>query len=372
MSPTISIIIPVYNVADYLTSCIDSIINQGFKDYEVLLVDDGSSDNSGLICDEYAKKDDRIKVLHKSNGGVSSARNLGIEKATGEWLYFIDSDDEILPNALQLLVNNIESDVDVVSGGYLQYVPGNKLIGTNYKHIHKFLTKEEGLLLLLSSQTVFPSYLGYLWIWMFRSKIIRDNSLWFDTKIKIKEDTLFVTQFFCLTNRPICFDTTPIYKYKSRDNSVMMNLRKKYCPDYYTSLDAVIKMHSSIQQLNSIRPDLSNASKYEVMNRVYLFYGHMVLNNAFDDRIFSSIKHRAIREVGIVYYIRYQYHRNKRRAKKLFKRLFTFSSYETYLFHILIIISLSSLFMNMGYKENSGFIYVLCISMSYLVAAITN
>ena len=88
-SPIISVIVPVYNVEQYLPHCIDSILTQTFTDFEVLLIDDGSTDNSGRICDEYAKKDNRIRVFHKENGGVSSARNVGLDNAEGEFLGFL-------------------------------------------------------------------------------------------------------------------------------------------------------------------------------------------------------------------------------------------------------------------------------------------
>ena len=95
LAPLISVIVPVYNVAEYLPECVDSICNQSYKNLEIILVDDGSTDNSGKICDEYAKKDLRIKVIHKENGGLSDARNTGIEIAQGEWISFVDSDDLI-------------------------------------------------------------------------------------------------------------------------------------------------------------------------------------------------------------------------------------------------------------------------------------
>ena len=100
MNPKISVIVPVYNVEKYLCRCIDSILAQTFTDFELLLIDDGSKDSSGEICEEYAGKDARIRVFHRQNGGVSTARNLGIDKAKGEWIYFVDSDDVVLPSAL--------------------------------------------------------------------------------------------------------------------------------------------------------------------------------------------------------------------------------------------------------------------------------
>ena len=95
MDKLISVIVPIYNVEKYLTKCIESIINQTYKNLEIILVDDGSPDKSPIICDEYAKKDNRIKVIHKKNGGLSDARNYGMSLATGEYISFIDSDDYI-------------------------------------------------------------------------------------------------------------------------------------------------------------------------------------------------------------------------------------------------------------------------------------
>lgn len=121
IEPKVSVIVPVYNVELYLNQCIDSILRNTFTDYELLLIDDGSTDNSGKICDEYAMNDCRIKAYHKTNGGVSSARNLGIEKANGEWMTFIDSDDLIdenfLNNLYKPLCDNILNKLTNIYGG---------------------------------------------------------------------------------------------------------------------------------------------------------------------------------------------------------------------------------------------------------------
>ena len=106
----ISVIIPVYNVEQYLHKCIDSILEQTFQNFELILVDDGSTDNSGKICDEYAIKDKRIIVIHQNNAGVSAARNTGLDSAKGEYIYFLDSDDWIESNALELLISLIEKN----------------------------------------------------------------------------------------------------------------------------------------------------------------------------------------------------------------------------------------------------------------------
>ena len=106
--PLISVIIPVYNVQDYLARCLDSILAQTYQNLEIILVNDGSKDNSGAICDEYAARDDRVQVIHKENGGLSTARNAGLDLAAGEYLSFIDSDDWIASDAYEHLMNLVE------------------------------------------------------------------------------------------------------------------------------------------------------------------------------------------------------------------------------------------------------------------------
>lgn len=111
----LSIIVPVYNVENYLCKCIDSILNQNFKDFEVILVDDGSIDRSGKICDIYANKDNRVKVIHKNNGGLSSARNMGLDVAKGEYIGFVDSDDWIEPDMYERMYNEIiKTNSDII------------------------------------------------------------------------------------------------------------------------------------------------------------------------------------------------------------------------------------------------------------------
>ena len=102
--PKISVIVPVYNTEKFLQRCIDSVLAQTYQDFELLLIDDGSKDSSDTICDEYAAQDTRVKVFHKENGGVSSARNVGLDNARGEWITFVDSDDYIEENYLQTFI----------------------------------------------------------------------------------------------------------------------------------------------------------------------------------------------------------------------------------------------------------------------------
>lgn len=123
--PYISIVIPVYNVEKYLRECIDSVLSQSFRDFELILVDDGSKDSSGEICDEYLGKDERVRVIHQSNGGVTAARRTGVEAARAEWIMFVDADDKVTIDGLQRLVEvqRKDSDLDIIEGSYLWFYP---------------------------------------------------------------------------------------------------------------------------------------------------------------------------------------------------------------------------------------------------------
>lgn len=121
MPEIISIIVPVYNAEPTLCKCVDSILAQTYPHFELLLIDDGSKDKSGTICDAYAEKDSRVRVFHKSNGGVSSARNLGIDNINGSYLTFVDSDDYVDRNYLLHLIEALGGNMDLVVGGYQSF-----------------------------------------------------------------------------------------------------------------------------------------------------------------------------------------------------------------------------------------------------------
>ena len=314
----ISIIVPVYNTEQYLPSCIDSILNQSYTDFELLLIDDGSKDGSGKICDAYAEKDSRVRVFHKENGGVSSARNLGLQEARGEWVCFVDSDDELMPNGLQTMVGSISEEVDLVMGGYYELEGETLQTDTTSFGGNGIIDQDKALL------TMYPSvdlpYMGYPWGKLFKRNLVLENGLSFDELIRIKEDTLFVVEYLCGIQLRVCYISTPVYKYAKLPTGVMGGMNQSYNPNYLTSFDAVVRMNKLVQRLPSISESLSNAAKYEVVNRVYLVYGHMLKNGAVDKKVISGLKTRAIREVGLGYYLGYQYRRNKRRIRKLLKK----------------------------------------------------
>lgn len=208
--PNISVIVPVYNVEKYLDLCIQSILAQTYADFELLLVDDGSTDSSAEICDKYAEEDSRVRVFHKENGGVSSARNMGLDNIRGEWVVFVDSDDWVENNYLSLLIDN--SETSFVLSSYIYDRPNKKtyeqLIDTSFSISANNLTD-----LLMKGAYMTPICKLY------RRDIIQNNVIRFDTRISSGEDTLFVWQYLLyVDNVTTLSDAT--YHYCITDNGL--------------------------------------------------------------------------------------------------------------------------------------------------------
>lgn len=196
----ISIIIPIYNSEKYLNRLLESVINQTYKDIEIILVNDGSTDSSLNICEEFRNKDNRIKICNKTNGGVSSARNEGIETATGEYITFIDADDYIDINYIEMLVNNIEDE-------YLIKIFNNKKLDEKfgkYEFIKKILANE---------------VTGGCWGYLFNKKILDFNNIRFDLNTSYMEDAIFVMQYLMQVEN-IKLIRENLYHYKAKTGSL--------------------------------------------------------------------------------------------------------------------------------------------------------
>ena len=206
----ISIIVPIYRVEAYLPACIDSILAQTFIDWELILVDDGSPDACGRLCDSYAANDSRIRVLHVDNGGVSRARNRGIEEARGSWITFIDGDDWISPDFLASLYLPVQSDpsVDFVHAGCRNYVEG---IGYT---VNQQYTHEEGH----DPVRLLNQFRGLVFSKLFRTELIRERHLCFDEQMKIAEDYVFTLDYLTSV-RHYCFVEATGYYYRHRADS---------------------------------------------------------------------------------------------------------------------------------------------------------
>lgn len=209
-SPKISVIVPVYNAEKYLRRCIDSILAQTYKDFELLLIDDGSKDSSGAICDEYASKDSRVRVFHKQNGGVSSARNLGLKIACGEFVTFCDSDDYVEVDYLRYIFTDCEYDMSGVS---------MKAISSEIFWTLPDLSSNGNKNIINSILGVYDDGFRRVIGKLFKLRIIRANDISFETDIKWGEDSLFVLDFLKCCNS-IRFLSTALYNYNLSENGL--------------------------------------------------------------------------------------------------------------------------------------------------------
>jgi glycosyltransferase involved in cell wall biosynthesis len=195
MQPKISVVIPVYNVEKYLQRCVESILNQTFQDFEIILVNDGSKDHSGAICDEYAKKDNRIKVIHKKNARVSAARNDGIKMAKGKYISFIDSDDWIEPDMYQNMIQKAEElYLDIIMCDYKKKSKDyeekrSQLIRAGY-YSKDQIKNELFPCLIMFEHLEYPPTISN-WVCLFNLNFIKTNHLYYDEEIHYDEDSIF-------------------------------------------------------------------------------------------------------------------------------------------------------------------------------------
>ena len=193
MIPTVSIIVPVYNAERTIRRCIESILNQEYTDFELLLVDDGSLDASGAICDEYAARDSRVQVFHKANSGVSSSRNLALDHARGEYLQFLDSDDWITPDATRSLVRAMEDGpCDMVISDFYRVV-GERVCQKGDIDEDGIMTREEFAAHMMEAPADF--YYGVLWNKLYRRSIVEAHHLRMDPEISWCEDFMFNLEY---------------------------------------------------------------------------------------------------------------------------------------------------------------------------------
>lgn len=214
----ISVIIPIYNGEKYLPRCLDSLLEQSFKDWTAICVDDGSSDNTGKILDEYAKLDNRFVVVHKKNAGVSAARNDGIKKATGDYIHFMDADDIIDARYYEKMIDNANG-VDIVCSGFVSNTKYSDDLTYNKKHVLKTLFGK-----LFWSQALLKSF---VWRYLFKTDFIKKHKLSFDTKLISQEDAIFVLDAILLSSQMIIVPKV-YYHYMFNENSALNNKDKKH------------------------------------------------------------------------------------------------------------------------------------------------
>ena len=213
----VSIIVPIYNIEGYIRECIDSILAQTYPDFELILVDDGSPDNCGRICDEYAEKDVRIKVIHKENGGLTSARNAGLSVAKGDWIMHVDGDDWIEPDMIESLIEAAKAtEADLVFGDYMKYGP--------YAGNHKLPTWST------DKKDSMSRYIAYSMTTIWGS--IAKRSLYTEHCLKSPDGVSYCEDFhlivrLCHFAKKIVNVHRPFYHYRYRPTSIMSNMNGK-------------------------------------------------------------------------------------------------------------------------------------------------
>lgn len=274
--PKVSIIVPVYKVEQYIRECLDSIKAQIFTDWECLLIDDGSPDDSGKICDEYAQSDARFKVFHVENGGVSRARNIGLDNMMGEWVMFVDSDDAIAANTLELCVNYAESEnTDIVQFSFVRK--------------KEDLGKDDGvqtdvldLLEYAKSKKIQVCAAGSL----LRTPIIQDNKIRFNTQLKLAEDQIFIYEYMnkCESLMRV---SNCLYWYRANENSASRNQRTG---DIKNSISALVKQRN---KMGIWRP---------IIDKVLTLFIVDIINNKDEEQqlIAALVKHCDIKDSSML------------------------------------------------------------------------
>lgn len=273
--PVVSVIVPVYNAVSYLEEAVESICVQTLKDIEIILVDDGCTDGSGQLCDELAKKDDRIRVLHGENRGVVAARGAGIEAAEGEFLSFVDADDKIEPDMLGYMVEK-GKHADLVTSGVLKYVSPNQVVkcadrfsegvyeGEAYR---EFMAK----MLFDEDDGGFQKYTPWMWNKLYRSKLVKEVYSFVDKEIRHAEDAVF-SYLYLLRCRKIVITKEFFYHYLYRETSVCHKVNDRMLTDInkgYLVLRDVFLKHPMSDVLNF------QLQKWVVKNVCYAINSHM-------------------------------------------------------------------------------------------------
>lgn len=251
----ISIIIPVYKVEEYLSQCMDSVLRQTYRNLQIILVDDGTPDRCGSLCDEYARLDERILVLHKENGGLSSARNAGTEQADGDFLFYLDSDDYLEPTALEhLLAAQARHAADIVCAGYWYTYPNREEAAPTPYSEETLLGNQEAMEALMGGRLQ-----TFAWGKLIRSSIAK---LYRFPDGKLFEDHFWTHLVFGDAER-VVYTNTPIVHYRQRDDSISFTFtysrldvlegwcgRKAYLQEHYPKLEGVFLANCAKQYVN--------------------------------------------------------------------------------------------------------------------------
>lgn len=250
----VSVIVPVYNSEHFLERCLDSILNQTYKNIEVLLINDGSTDSSGEICETFKNKDRRVRVIHQKNAGVSSSRNIGIDMSEGKYIQFVDSDDYIEPKMIEILTREIEKKVELAICGYkIENIDDNgNSTFTESKNYNEYRINKD--IFLKSFGLYFQDYyINYIWNKLYIASLIKNYNLYFDTQIDWGEDLIFNLEYLDICSK-ITITGNKLYNYvKYNEDSITSKFNKNlYCnqQSMYTKVRKFLKDNDSYSKIN--------------------------------------------------------------------------------------------------------------------------
>ncbi|MBQ8868899.1 MAG: glycosyltransferase [Oscillospiraceae bacterium] len=283
----ISVIIPIYNAEKYLKKCIESVLSQTLKEIEIILVDDGSTDGSGAILDEYAEKYDNIKVIHQENAGPAIARNVGIANARGEYIGFVDSDDYIAPDMYeQLYTTAIKHNVDIVTGDFVTVKNGRNLNRQGVKlEANKLYGEKE-----IRELVLYANENRLLWFAVksiYKSELVKNNNIHF-SELKIGEETPFVLECL-LCAKSMYYIDEPFYFYEQSPDSLA---RAKYKGDYLHKLEKLYFAKDSVYKKYNITGYENDINAYTMKHTLTL-----LLSNEINHRSSISEKIKSYRNI---------------------------------------------------------------------------
>lgn len=279
-TPFFSIIVPCYNIDKYIRKCIDSIICQSFTNFELILVDDGSTDNTGVICDECRLKDNRINVIHQSNSGVSVARNVGIDNAKAEWIIFVDPDDWLELNAVEIIYKTIlAQNADLYMFDYFQEYK-NKCIEKNLFSETKLLSENDiyslriapfNQLIINGKQIEYET--NVIWNKVYKTSVLKKSNLQFDPKARKGQDVIFNAEAYQIFNS-YYYIKAPLYHYRYLESSIT----NRYNPNVRYYNEIAFQHYERIIKQYNLSKEYYRSYYIRVLTRLYsclrLYYFH--------------------------------------------------------------------------------------------------
>ena len=287
----ISVIVPVYNSEKYLHRCIDSILAQTFTDFELLLIDDGSNDKSGIICDEYVAKDSRIRVFHKENGGVSSARNLGLDNAKGDWITFVDSDDWVDNRYLENFILSVKNDINlIISFSYSVFK--DRICESKYE---SEVLESDNFCLLFTKYDL--SWRTSPWGKLYSRKIIKENGLEFNVNMPIGEDLVFLYEYIACIDKIYISEKSYYYYYADNENTLTKKINntivEQECLKMVSSVVDFLLTKKNIYEKEAL--DRIHCLKYNYINRV--------INSLYCNKLSRKERLKILNEIDYTSYL---------------------------------------------------------------------